>query len=94
MKYELYRKVKINGCTLWQIKALRDFGDVKKGDLGGFIDAETSLDQYDDTWVYKNACIYGKTWFCGNTCVYDGIYVYKNVRIYNNAHNSCCSLNI
>jgi len=34
-KYELTKESKIvNGITLFRIKALRDFGNVKKGDLG------------------------------------------------------------
>ena len=37
-KYELTDEtVKGYGHTLHRIKALKDFGDVKKGDLGGFI---------------------------------------------------------
>lgn len=31
--------------TVYQIEALRDFGNVKKGDRGGFIQSEDNLSQ-------------------------------------------------
>ena len=40
-KYELTDKFINLGChTLHEIRALRDFRDVKAGDLGGFIESE------------------------------------------------------
>ena len=35
----------------YQIQALRDFGDVKAGDLGGFIEREECLSHDGDCWV-------------------------------------------
>ena len=45
-KYELTDET-INhyGVVLHRIKALRSFGDVKAGDLGGFIESEDNLSQ-------------------------------------------------
>ena len=43
-KYELTDKTKVyDGCTLHRIRALKDFGDVKAGDLGGWIESEKNL---------------------------------------------------
>lgn len=40
-KYILTEKTKeYNGHTLHRIQAIKDFGDVKKGDLGGWIESE------------------------------------------------------
>ena len=40
-KYELTNISKIvNGCRVYRIKALKDFGDVKIGDIGGYIQSE------------------------------------------------------
>ena len=39
-KYELVNQQQ-NG--LWQIKALKNFGDVKTGELGGYIEKEENL---------------------------------------------------
>lgn len=38
-KYELTNETKLfNGVTLHRIKALKDFGNVKKCDLGGYVE--------------------------------------------------------
>lgn len=43
--------------VLHRIKALRDFGNVKKGDIGGWIECEDNLSHDDDCWVYDKAII-------------------------------------
>ena len=45
-KYKL-TKESINrwGKTLYRIEALKDFGNVKKGDKGGYIESEVNLSQ-------------------------------------------------
>ena len=48
-----------SGETLYRIKALKDFGDVKKGDIGGFIKTENNLSQKGKCWVYDDARVYG-----------------------------------
>ena len=53
MKYKLTNKtIKVRGATLHQIQALKDFADVKAGDLGGWIEREENLSQESDCWVY------------------------------------------
>lgn len=42
---------------LWQIRALRDFSDVKSGQTGGWVESEESLSQQGDCWVYDNQCL-------------------------------------
>ena len=43
-KYELTEETKvIGGKTLFRIRALRSFGGIKAGDLGGFIENERNL---------------------------------------------------
>ena len=44
---------------LFRIKALISFGDVKEGDLGGYIEKEGNLSQSGNAWVYGNACVSG-----------------------------------
>lgn len=45
-KYELTSEsVCFSGYTLYRIKALKSFEDVKEGDLGGFIESENNLSQ-------------------------------------------------
>ncbi len=42
-KYELIKSDSINwfGRTLYRIKAVRSFGNVEKGELGGYIEKES-----------------------------------------------------
>lgn len=44
--------IKVNGKTLYRIKALREFSNVKAGDLGGFVESESNLshDGYLNFW--------------------------------------------
>ena len=58
MKYELTNE-SINhlGITLYRIKALKDFNNVRKGDLGGYIEKESNLSQNDNAWVSGNAWV-------------------------------------
>ena len=39
-------------AVLRRIKALRSFGDVKEGDLGGWIEKESNLSHEGNCWVY------------------------------------------
>ena len=65
-KFELTSEfVTFLGKKLFRIKALVSFGDVKEGELGGFVEKEENLEQsgnawvYGDAWVYGNARVYG-----------------------------------
>ena len=83
-KYELTSETKvINGVELHRIKAIKSFGNVKKGDLGGWIESENNLSQFGNAWVrgnatvsgyarvYGNAVISGNATLCGNAWVGD-----------------------
>lgn len=71
-KYELLKDdtKEISGRTLYRIKALRDFGDVEKGDLGGYIGSENNLSHCGNAWVYGNAEVYGNAMVCGDAWVH------------------------
>ena len=46
-KFELTTDfITVFGIKLFRIRALIEFGDVKEGDLGGFVQKEENLDQY------------------------------------------------
>lgn len=45
--------------TLQRIKAVAEFGIVKVGDLGGWIEKEENLSHEGKAWVYGNAEVYG-----------------------------------
>ena len=60
-----------NNHILHRIKALKDFGDVKKGDLGGWVENESNLSQEGDCWVYDDAAVYSEAKVMGNAKVFD-----------------------
>ena len=79
-KYKLTEEtINVNGKTLYRIKSLKDFGNVKKGDKGGFIENEENLSQRGDCWVYDNAKVYN------NAKVFDYADIYGNAEIFGNA---------
>ncbi len=59
-KYKLIRS-KENGKTVTRIKALRDGEHFMKGEVGGIVDAASSLNQYDESWVDFESNLQGTT---------------------------------
>ncbi len=80
VKYELTDEtINIYGKTLYRIRALKDFSDVNKGELGGYIEKKSNLSQYGNCWVYSDARVFG------NAKVYDYAKVFGNARVYGDA---------
>ena len=71
--------------TLHRIKALKDFGDVKKGDLGGFIEKESNLSQEENCWVYDDAKVYGKAEVGDDAKIKDSAEVYEDAVVFEDA---------
>ena len=66
-KFELTSEfVTFLGKKFFRIKALVAFGDVKEGELGGFVEKEENLDQSGDAWVSGNARVFGDACVSGN----------------------------
>lgn len=52
-KYELTSETFVlSGHTLHRIRALKDFGSINAGELGGWVEKEENLSQYGNAWVY------------------------------------------
>ena len=86
MKYELTDEtIDVSGTTLHRIKALKDFGNVKKGELGGYVESEYNLSQIGNCWVYGNAWVFGNAEVYGNAKVYGNAWVYGNAEVCGNA---------
>ena len=80
-KFELTTEFVTNifGTKLFRIKALIEFGNVKAGELGGYIEKEENLSQKGDAWVYGDAQVYGDARVCGDARVYgDAGYAYAH----------------
>ena len=91
-KFELTNEtINFHGRTLYRIRALKDFGDVKTGDLGGFIEKESNLSQKGNCWicddakVFDDAEIYDNAEIYGNARVYDTAKVSVNAQVFSNA---------
>ena len=85
-KFELTSNFKVFlGRKLFQIKALVSFGDVKEGDLGGYIEKEENLSHDGNAWVYGDAKVYDNAEVSGNAKVYDNAEVYDNAKVCGNA---------
>lgn len=86
-KYELLRddKILVDGKTLYRIKALKDFGNIKKGYLGGYIQKESNLCQKDLSWIYVDARVYGNAEVHDKAKVYGNAEVFDSARVYGNA---------
>lgn len=79
-KYELTdNTIEYDGKTLYQIKALKNFGNVKTGYLGGYVEKEENLSHEGNCWVDDNAQVYG------NTQIYEKAQIYENAQLFENA---------
>ena len=79
-KYELTSESMVfQGRELFRIKALVSFGNVKEGEMGGYIQKEDNLSQNGNSWVGGNARVYG------NARVEDNAVVDGNARVRENA---------
>lgn len=59
-KFEFTGETKtVMGHTLQRIRALRSFGNVNKGDLGGWLEKEENLSHERNSWVSGGAQVFG-----------------------------------
>ena len=87
-KYEILENIFIqpeDGVKLYRIRALRDIGMVKKGQLGGFIEREYNLSQDGESWVGGNAWVSMNARVRDNAIVSGDAIVYGRAKISDNA---------
>ena len=89
--------VDISGVKLFRIKALIEFGNVKAGDLGGYIEKEENLSHMGNAWVSGNAQVSGdaqvfgdarvsgNAWVSGDARVSGDAQVFGDARVFGNA---------
>ena len=79
------------GHFLYRIQALRDFGNVKADQLGGWIESGKNLSHFGSCWVsceakvFGNAKVFGDAWVADYAEVYDFAQVYDNATVYGKA---------
>lgn len=80
-------------ATLYRIEALRDFGPIKAGDKGGFVQSYHNLSQEGDCWisgeakvfgnakVYGKALLFGRAEVCGYASVFGDAFVFGRAKV-------------
>lgn len=86
-KYEILKDqaITMNGSAIYRIKALKNFGDVKAGDIGGFVESEENLSHEGPCWIYGDAMVYHKAKVKDNAIARDYVHMFNNARVMENA---------
>lgn len=86
--------VDISGVKLFRVKALIEFGNVKAGDLGGYIEKEKNLSHMGNAWVsgnaqvFGNARVFGNAWVSGDAQVFGNAWVFGDAQVFGDARVS------
>ena len=85
-KYRLTDEtIEFCGFELHRIESLKDFGHIKKGDKGGFVQSENNLSHDGDCWIFGDANVYGNANVSNNAKVYDNANVYGCAEVFGDA---------
>ena len=86
-KLEKFEIKNINGNEkkLYRIKALKDFSDVKTGEIGGLVESENNLSQEGSCWIYGDAIVIENALVQGNARITSNATISKNALIDNDA---------
>ena len=90
-KYEITNETHPRNPKLKRIRALKDFSNIKEGDLGGYIQFEKNLSQKGDCWVSEdaqvseNAKVSEDAKVSGNAEVNGKAWVNGSAKVYGNA---------
>ncbi len=82
-KYELIKESKTDTgiCEIFRIRALRGFGDIKAGDVGGYVAGEHNLSHDGAAWIADDAQVTGNARVSENALVCDFAWVSGDSRI-------------
>lgn len=86
-KYEILKDqaITMNGSSICRIRALKDFGDVEAGDMGGFVASEENLSHEGTCWIYDDAMVYHNAKVKDNAIVRGCAHVYNEAQVLQNA---------
>ena len=91
-KYTLIEPIfDIRGHWRCRVKALKDFGNIEAGTIGGWVHSEANLSQQGRAWiagearVYDRATVAGRALVCGNAVVCCDATVSENAVVTDNA---------
>lgn len=78
---------------VYRIRALKNFGDVKAGDLGGYVSSEKNLGRSGKCWIYDDSVVTGTGKVTGDSKVCDNSFIYSNVSVRGNSLIKNSSIN-
>lgn len=86
-KYELIKESKdtFMGREIYRIRALKDFCDIKVGDVGGWVCSENNLSQEGECWIYDEAKCLDNSRVYDNAMMFDNAIMFGNSVMYDNA---------
>lgn len=70
---------------LHRIRALKDFGNVEAGDIGGWVENEDNLSHEGTCWIEADAFVYGSAKVWGSAQIKAGSKVSDNAKVYGHA---------
>ena len=73
------------GKTLYRIQALKDFGDVKAGDKGGWVESERNLSQDGNCWIYDDSIAFGNSHVIGDAKILNDSEIFEFACVAGNA---------
>ena len=73
-----------NGRKLHRIQALKDFDNIEKGELGGWLESRFNLSQKGNCWIYNNVKILDRSKVQDNVVIKDNVIIKNNVIINGN----------
>ena len=73
-------------ATLHRIRAVAEFGLVKIGDLGGWIEKEENLSHEGKAWVCGDAEVWGNAEVCGDAKVWGNAKVCGDAEVFSASH--------
>lgn len=90
MKNNKYRLISedcktICGRKVYRIEALKDFGVVKAGELGGYIQNENNLSFDGESWVCDEAKVFDDARICNDAIIRNNARIYGNAIVRNKA---------
>ena len=80
-----YKLIKSDIEDLFRIRALKKFGDVNKGDIGGYVESEDNLSHFGNCWIFDNAKVYENAMVSGDAYVSGYAQVSDCAQVYGNA---------
>lgn len=86
-KYKIIESTAIEyeGHKLYRIEALRDFGRIKKGDRGGYVETQDNLSHEGNCWIYDDAKVYGQAKVFEDALIWDNAEVFNHAEVYGKA---------